>query len=66
VLKERSVDEDREDRRGRLDSAAAESEQLVMEEFINQADESGLTWATRSPEEISALLEEARAAVAGA
>jgi len=51
---------------GQLDAAAAESEQLLLEEFVNEAGASGLTWANQSPDEIHALLEEARAALAGA
>jgi len=51
---------------GRLDAAAAEAEQLVLEEFVAEASASGLTWANQSPAEISVLLEQARAIAAGA
>lgn len=51
---------------GQLDTAAAESEQLVLDEFVKEAGASGLTWASQSPDEIHALLEDARAALAGA
>jgi len=51
---------------GQLDAVAAESERVVLEEFVHEAGVSGLTWANQSPDEIHALLEEARAALAGA
>ncbi len=51
---------------GQLAGAAAESEQLVLEEFVKEAEASGLAWSNQSPAEIHALLEDARAALAGA
>jgi len=51
---------------GRLDAAATDAEQIVLEEFVTEATATGLEWTNQSPEEIGALLDEARAVVAGA
>lgn len=51
---------------GLLDESAAESEELVLEEFVRAADESGFVWANQSPEQIHELLEDARSAAGGA
>lgn len=51
---------------GLLDAAAAEAEEIALEEFILEAEAAGLTWGNQSPDQIHELLEDARSASGGA